>query len=160
MHIDFKVSDPAPSSMPEIDGRQVAFLATVMVLTSGMLVWAGWTRHSGLKVPPFIAYVTALIFFTGAVMLLLKSLGSRRRLDPLAAIVMSGFTVTSGWVAVYGDPRSCHASGPLWLPLPSCRTAFGASAVLTGFVTWMILVVWIRRMRRRPGAHPASMVGR
>jgi hypothetical protein len=147
---------PTPDGRPEATLGQVVVVAGLMLLGAVMLAWAGWTRHPGLHVPPGIAYVVSIVFVAGAAMFVLRALGHGDRLEPLVLLVLVGFTAISGWIALYGRSGSCQSSGPFFLPVPSCRVGFGASAVFTGMMAMAVIVTWRRRLRRGR-RHPASL---
>jgi hypothetical protein len=158
MSFGIRISQPPSPTAggPPATLGQVVAIAGAMVLGAVVLAWAAWTRHPGLHVPPSIAYVVATIFLAGAAMFVLKAVGYGDRLEPLVLVVLGGFTVTSGWIALYGRSASCRASGPAFLPLPSCRVGFGVGALFTGLMAMAVIVTWRRRLRRGM-RHPASL---
>jgi len=128
--------------------------ARVMSLSALLMIRLSLRHDPRVHVPAPIAFVLAFVMLIGSAMAVLKVLGRGEHLDWLAVPLLLGMTVTIGWVGLYGDPRYCSSSGPLWMPLPSCHVAFTAAAALMLLVTWIAARSWWRRWRfaasRRP----------
>jgi uncharacterized membrane protein len=134
----------------------------VIILGAGVMSFSALNmirlslRHDPqVHVPTPIVFVLAFVMLSGSLMAVLKVLGRAQRMDWLAAPLILGMAITFGWVGLYGDPRYCSSSGPIWVPMPSCHVAFTGASVLMLFVAWLAARSWWRS-RRGVSAGPAD----
>ena len=147
---------PTPTSTSTTDAAErerrpstpfVIVSVGLMTLTAVSVAWLAWKRDPQVHVSAPIAFVLAFVMLAGAAMVLLKVVGRGEHLEWLVAPVLLGMGVTCGWIGLYGKERYCSSRGPLWLPLPSCRTAFGGSAAILLLMAAMAARGWWQRRR-------------
>ena len=132
----------------------ILFAIGLMAFSALRVVWLAWKHDPQMHVPTPVAYILAFVMLSGSTMALLKVLGHGDHMDWLAVPLMLGMTITFGWVGLYGDPRYCSSSGPVFLPLPSCHVAFSAVALLMLLMTWLAARTWWRRWRLAASRRP------
>lgn len=141
-----------PTKVPSKDKRPTLpvalFASAVFVGVSINLLWLSARGDPGVHAPLGAIIGIAMVFIGGSAMMVLSALRKDRFQEYLVVVVLVGFTIASGGISLFGDPRYCSSSGTFLLPLPGCRIAFGASAVFFGFVTMLqVQRVWSRRRR-------------
>jgi hypothetical protein len=130
-------------------GKGAHLLAIVMLTVVGaLLIRSAIVRDPGLHVPPIVAYITAAVFFLGAVAIAKQLAGIQSTVDGLAPLILLGLTAIGAWIALSPDSGGCSYSandGPaLEASGPACRIPFGIGALITGLMTVSSAVAWIR----------------
>jgi hypothetical protein len=130
------------------------WLAIVLLtITAVFLIRAVRLGDPGLHVPPSIAYVTAVVLLLGAVAVLQQIIGGPTKGHGVAVLILAGFTVIGGWIALSPDSGGCSigvngAPGTAASGL-ACRIPFGIGAVISGVMTVYAAVSWVRARRGR-----------
>lgn len=119
----------------------------LMTFTAVRVAWLGWKHDPRVHVAAPIAFVLAFVMLAGATMVVLKSLGRGEQVEWLVVPVLLGMGVTAGWIGLYGQEQHCSSRGPLFLPRPSCHTAFSGAAVILLLMAAMAAHGWWRRWR-------------
>ena len=148
-------SSSTGSSQKSTERPPVAIIilaAALMGFSALHIVWLALKHDPQVHVPVSIALVLAFVMLSGAMMAVLKVTGHGEHMDWLAAPLMLGMTVCFGWVGLYGDPKYCSSSGPIWMPMPSCHVAFTVVSVLMLLVTWLAARTWWRSVVARRSA--------
>lgn len=127
---------------------------TLLVVAVGMLTgavalgYAAFVRAWGLRVPPAIAYLLALICVVTAARLFEMASGHPGRGDWFATVFFGASAAVEWWIALFSPPGQCRTSvGGLSLSSGggggACRVGFGiAAAICTAvaiFCLWRIL---------------------
>jgi hypothetical protein len=119
-----------------------------MLTAAVALGYAGFVRVSGLRVPPAIAYLLALICVVTAARLFEMASGRPGRGDWFATVFFGASAAIEWWIAFFSPPGQCRSSiGGLSLISSAgggaCRAGFGiAAGICTGvaiFCLWRIL---------------------
>jgi hypothetical protein len=130
----------------------------LMTFAAACVAWLGWKHDPRVHVPTPIAFVVAFVMLAVAAMVVLKSLGRGEQLEWLVVPVLLGMGVTCGWIGLYGQERSCGSRGPLFLPLPSCHTAFTGAALILLLMAALAAFGWWRRWWLTKSRKPPRMV--
>jgi hypothetical protein len=110
--------------------------------------YVGFTRPPGLRTPPAIAYLLALICVVTAARLFEMASGRPGRGDWFATIFFGASAAIEWWIVFFSPPEQCRSSiGGLWVSstggVSACRVGFGIAAgictTLAIFCLWRIL---------------------
>jgi hypothetical protein len=133
----------------EIPSRRVLILlASVLVAGAIGISYAGFTRAPGLHVPPWIAYVLALIFLVTAARVFEITSGHPRTGDWFALVFFGAGAVVEWWIAFGADPRWCSSSPGFIGGAAGCRVPFGIAACVSSAVALGLGWRFLRRGRR------------
>lgn len=133
-------------------GRKTAhWLAVVMLtLAATVLIRARIIRDPSLRVPLVIAYLCAGVFLTGAFAVWQQIVGGPTRGHGAAVLILAGFTIMGGWVALSPNAGGCtvgvNGAGTSTSGL-ACRVPFGVGALISGLMTIYAAKGWIRARR-------------
>jgi hypothetical protein len=112
------------------------------------LGYAGLVRASGLRAPPAIAYLVALICIVTAARLFEMASGRPGRGDWFATVFFGASAAIEWWIAFFSPPGQCRSSTGGFSLIGSggvgvCRVGFGIAAgictVVAIFCLWRIL---------------------
>ncbi len=110
-------------------------------------------RDPALHVSPVVAFITAAVFFMGAVAVLKQLLGVQSDVDGLAPLILAGLTAIGGWIALSPESGGCSMSaddGPgVEVSGLGCRIPFGIGAFLTGMMAVYSGLEWLRVRKKR-----------
>ncbi|HEU4828223.1 MAG TPA: hypothetical protein VFT04_03410 [Gemmatimonadales bacterium] len=133
--------------MPEPSFRQLVTAALLCATVAASLVWAGLTRSDALQVPPAVAYLVASILVSAALALLAKAARRPRLVNWLIVVILGGFAIVGGWIALDDTADACRVAAGGRDPGGGgfgCRTAFGLGALMNAGMT-----IWAARLARR-----------
>jgi hypothetical protein len=128
--------------------RTLLVLGIVMLAGAIGIGYAGFVRASGLRVPPAIAYLVALICIVTAARLFEMASGRPGRGDWFATVFFGASAAIEWWIAFFSPPGQCRSSiGGLSLSSSggagACRVGFGIAAGICTAVAiyclWRIL---------------------
>ncbi len=111
--------------------RVLILMASVLVAGAIGISYAGFTRASGLHVPPWIAYVLALIFIVTAARVFEMASGHAGTGDWFALVFFGAGAVVEWWIAFGADPRWCSSSLGFLGASAGCRVPFGIAACIS-----------------------------
>jgi hypothetical protein len=118
-------------------------MASALIVVAIGISYAGFTRAPGLHVPPWIAYVLALIFLATAARVFEMTSGRAGNGDWFAMLFFGPGAVTEWWIAFRGDPRYCSSSLSFFGSTAGCRVPFGIAAGISSalalYCTWRFL---------------------
>lgn len=121
-----------------------ALLCAAVAVT---LFWAALTRSAALEVPPPVAYLVAAIMAGAALALLAKAARRPRLVNWLVVLILAGFALVGGWVAIDDTAGACRGGvggfdqgGDAF----GCRTAFGLGAFMN-----VAMAIWAARLARK-----------
>jgi hypothetical protein len=128
---------------------------TLLLLAVGMLAGAigigyvGFARSPGLRVPPAIAYLLALICIVTAARLFEMASGRPGRGDWFATVFFGASAAIEWWIAFFSPPGQCRSStGGFSLTasggVGACRVGFGIAA---GISTALAIFCLLRILR-------------
>jgi hypothetical protein len=133
---------------------------TLLLLGVGMFAgaigigYAGFTRASGLRAPPAIAYLVALICVVTAARLFEMGSGRAGTGDWFATVFFGAAAAIEWWIAFFSPPGQCRSSIAGLSVITSggggvCHVGFGiAAGICTGltiFCLWRLLGLRIVR---------------
>lgn len=130
--------------------RTLFVLASVMFAGAIGIAYVGFTRPPGLRAPPAIAYLLALICVVTAARLFEMGSGRPGRGDWFATIFFGASAAIEWWIALFSPPGQCRSAiGGYSLSttggVSACRIGFGiAGGICTAlaiFCLWRILRV-------------------
>jgi hypothetical protein len=111
--------------------RVLILLASVLVAGAIGISYAGFTRAPGLHVPPWIAYMLALIFIVTAARVFEITSGHAGTGDWFALVFFGAGAVVEWWIAFGADPRWCSSSLGFLSGTAGCRVPFGIAACIS-----------------------------
>jgi hypothetical protein len=129
-------------------------LAVAMFAGAIAIGYAGFTRASGLRAPPAIAYLVALICIVTAARLFEMASGRAGTGDWFAMVFFGASAAIEWWIAFFSPPGQCRSSiGGLSVITSggagACRVGFGLAAgictALAIFCLWRLLGLRIER---------------
>ena len=127
---------------------------TLLLLAAGMFAgaigigYAGFTHASGLRAPPAIAYLVALICVVTSARLFEMASGRAGTGDWFATVFFGASAAIEWWIAFFSPPGQCRSSiGGLSVVTGggggACRAAFGIAAgictALAIFCLWRLV---------------------
>lgn len=132
-----------------------ALVAAFLCLGIGAFLFVlAATGDEGLNVPPAIAYTAGGIFVVAALRMLQLQLQPASAGNGYAALMLAGFTLIGGWIAVGPGERVCSGgigivgvgagAGAQGL---GCRVPFGIGALIAGAMTLYAGWRWARGRR-------------
>lgn len=110
--------------------------------------YAGFTHAPGLHVPPWIAYVLALIFLVTAARVFEMTTGHAGTGDWFALVFFGAGAVVEWWIAFGADPRWCSGSLSFLGSTAGCRVPFGIAACISSGLTLLVSWRFLARGRR------------
>ena len=110
-------------------------MASVLVAGAIGISYAGFTRAPALHVPPWIAYVLALIFLVTAARVFEMTSGHAGTGDWFALVFFGAGAVVEWWIAFGADPRWCSSSLPFISGTAGCVAPFGIAAGISTLLT-------------------------
>jgi hypothetical protein len=130
---------------PEGTPRQFLAFAAVFAAVGAQLIWASYTHHPSLRVPPAVGYVVAAVLFASSAAAVAKASGRPRLVEGLVALMLLGMAVTGGWIAL-GSNGACATSLPLRgaARIAGCRAGFGTGAAITAAMAAWAAARWWR----------------
>jgi len=96
--------------------------------------YVGFTRPPGLRAPPAIAYLLALICVVTAARLFEMATGRAGRGDWFALVFFAATAAIEWWISFASPPGQCRSSVGGWSILTGgglCRVGFGITAVIS-----------------------------
>ena len=110
------------------------------------------TGNDGLNAPPAVAYIAGAVFVGAALRILQLQLQPASEGNGYAALMLAGFTLIGGWIALGPGERICSggigiggvgagAQGLGW------RVPFGIGALIAGAMTLYAAWRWARGRR-------------
>jgi len=134
------------SAAQEGTSRQLLAVAAIFAAAGAGLVWASYTRHPALRVPPTVGYVVAAVLVAGSAAAVAKAAGRPRLVDAFVVVILAGFAVTGGWIALGDSGGACTTNVALSgaARATGCRIAFGAGAVISA-----AMAVWAAVLLRQ-----------
>ena len=132
---------------------------TLLLLGVGMFAgaigigYAGFTRASGLRAPPAIAYLVALICVVTSARLFEMATGRAGTGDWFATVFFGASAAIEWWIAFFSPPGQCNSSIDGLSVITggggACRVGFGIAAgictALAIFCLWRLLGLRIVR---------------
>ena len=143
---------PSPRERPNANGEKGVVVALLGM--AGLLIWLGYTRNPGLKVPYFVAYVCSFTLVMSALTLGAKISGRSAANHAFAALTLLGFAAAGAWIAFApGGPQQCKvgvgsadvdtARRMVDASPSTCRVVFGSGAVVCLLLAaWAIALWW------------------
>ncbi len=134
--------------------RTLLLLAIGMFATAIGIGYAGFIRAPGLRAPPAIAYLVALICVVTAARLFEMASGRAGSGDWFATVFFGAAGAVEWWIAFFSPPGQCRGSfGGLSVIASAgggvCRVGFGIAAgictALAIFCLWRLLGLRIVR---------------
>ena len=129
--------------------RRTLFVLAIATLAGAIGIgYAGFVRASGLRGPPAIAYLLALICVATAARLFEMASGRPGRGDWFATVFFGASAAIEWWIAFFSPPGQCRSSiGGASLSstggVSACRVGFGIAAgictALAIFCLWRIV---------------------
>jgi hypothetical protein len=123
-------------------------VAIVMVAGAIAIGYVGFTRPPGLRAPPAIAYLVALICVVTAARLFEMASGRAERGDWFGLVFFGASAAIEWWIAFFSPPGQCRSSiGGLSVVTGggggACRVGFGIAAgictALAIYCMWRLL---------------------
>lgn len=144
-------SDSTGVDVHALPSRRVIIILAVAMAAAGFgIAYAGFTHARGLRVPPAIAYLLALICLITAARLVELASGRTGTGDWFGTLFFGAAAVVTWWISLRGDPRYCTSSISL-IPGPGgnpCRVPFGIAAgictALAIYCVWRLFSSWGR----------------
>lgn len=136
-----------PSTTREEASRQLLTFAAIFAAAGAALLWAAYTRHPALRVPPSIGYLVGAVIVAGSAAAAAKASGRPRLVEALSILILVGFTAIGDWIAFGDSGLACTTNLPLSgvARLAGCRIAFGIGAVISGAMAiWAATMAWRR----------------
>jgi len=128
--------------------RTLLLLAAAMFAGAIGIGYAGFTRASGLRAPPAIAYLVALICVVTSARLFEMATGRPGTGDWFATVFFGAAAAIEWWIAFFSPPSQCNNSISGLSVVTSggggaCRVGFGIAAgictALAIFCLWRLL---------------------
>ena len=138
---------------PAARGQVGLWIGIAMLLIGGvLLIRAAIVHDPGLRVPPFVAYVAAGVFFVGALAVFRQRQSDRTSGALLASLILMGLAFIGAWIALSPDSGGCSvgASGGAEAETSGlgCRIPFGIGALVTAVAGVVAAAGWWRSRRR------------
>ena len=127
--------------------RHLLIAALLCTAVAVSLVWAGVSRSSALQVPPPVAYLVAAALAGAALALLAKAARRPRLVNRLVVVILGGFAIVGGWVALDDTAGACRGGAggfDMRGDAYGCRTAFALGALMN-----VGMAVWAARLAHR-----------
>ena len=143
-------------------GKDAKRAIAAILSMAALMLWLGYHRPAGLRVPSFVAYICAFTLAMSACALYAKATGRAAGNSGFGALTLLGFVATGAWIALAPEARQgCRggfmvssgnaALGQMTDTSPSaCQIAFGLGAVMSLLAAVWALALWWRL--RRPGS--------
>ncbi|HEX9250370.1 MAG TPA: hypothetical protein VF856_12765 [Gemmatimonadaceae bacterium] len=135
--------------------RRTLLVVAVLMLAGAIAIgYVGFTRPPGLRAPPAIAYLVALICVVTSARLFEMATGRAGTGDWFATVFFGASAAIEWWIAFFSPPGQCRSSiGGLSVVASAgagaCRVGFGiAAGICTGltiFCLWRLLGLRIVR---------------
>jgi hypothetical protein len=138
----------SPHSPQVTSRRTLLVLGIAMVAGAIAIGYVGFTRPPGLRAPPAIAYLLALICVVTAARLFEMATGRPGRGDWFALVFFAASAAIEWWIAFFSPPGQCRSSiGGLSVVTGggggACRAGFGIAAgictALAIYCMWRLL---------------------
>jgi MFS family permease len=144
---------PKPEGLsPPTGTRPTLKIGAALVLAACAMAVVVHLHPEKLRAPAWVAFFALGLFGLAGLCIVVQAL----RLDSvarwLACVLLGAMAVVPAWIAFGSGPRQCTVAGLGARSIPSevlCRGAFGAGAVLVGFM-FVFAVRAALRSRRRP----------